>query len=605
MCGIVGILHKSGKEVGFELLDALKMLEYRGYDSSGLAVEEPDGRLKLMKRIGKIRELEREVVTSPPKGWVGLAHTRWATHGAPSDRNSHPHSDCSGKIVLAHNGIIENYASLKEGLLARGHRFTSETDSEVVVHLLEEMAGEGGMLSALERLGTILEGSYALVVLSLNESGRLFFLRKDSPLIIGVGEDSLYLASDIPAFLAWTNRVVTLENGDYGELSRQGLRLFHGGRALARPPVEVRWNRLQAEKEGYKHFMLKEIREQPRAVSDTLTGNRFLFDEEDVARIQGAEKVHLLGCGTSYHAGLIGKLLIEAFAGIPAEVHYASEFRYAEPPMTLRHLAFAVSQSGETADTLASTRLVRERGLPVWSICNVLGSTLSRESDRTFYTYAGPEISVASTKAFTTQTALLALLAIRLAEVRKGSADKGLRRLEEALRRVPQKMAEFLDRGAASLPGLAQKYAGFRDMLFLGRTYNFPIALEGALKLKEISYIHADGYPAGEMKHGPIALVSEATPSVFLATQGRVKGKVVSNLQEVRSRKGKVIALVSEGDSSLDSLADDSIPLPVVEEEFSPLVNVLPLQLFAYHIADFLGLDVDQPRNLAKSVTVE
>ena len=605
MCGIVGILHKSGKEVGFELLDALKMLEYRGYDSSGLAVEEPDGRLKLMKRIGKIRELEREVVTSPPQGCVGLAHTRWATHGAPSDRNSHPHSDCSGKIVLAHNGIIENYASLKEGLLARGHRFTSETDSEVVVHLLEEMAGEGGMLAALERLGAILEGSYALVVLSLNEPGRLFFLRKDSPLIIGVGEDSLYLASDIPAFLAWTNRVVTLENGDYGESSRQGLRLFHGGRALERLPVEVRWNRLQAEKEGYKHFMLKEIREQPRAVSDTLTGNRFLFGEEDVARIQAAEKVHLLGCGTSYHAGLIGKLLIESFAGIPAEVHYASEFRYSEPPMNSRHLAVAVSQSGETADTLASTRLVRERGLPVWSLCNVLGSTLSRESDRTFYTYAGPEISVASTKAFTTQTALLALLAIRLAEVRKGSADKGLRHLEEALRRVPQKMAEFLDRGAASLTGLAQKYAGFRDMLFLGRTYNFPIALEGALKLKEISYIHADGYPAGEMKHGPIALVSEATPSVFLATQGRVKGKVVSNLQEVRSRKGKVIALVSEGDGSLDSLADDLIPLPTVEEEFSPLVNVLPLQLFAYHIADFLGLDVDQPRNLAKSVTVE
>ena len=608
MCGIVGYVGSdNAKDV---IIDGLKRLEYRGYDSAGIALI-VDGEIFVYKRRGKIRNLERELRKREVFSGTGIGHTRWATHGEPNDENAHPHLSCDVKIALVHNGIIENYAELREELLKKGHRFSSDTDTEVIAHLIEEEFRERGnffeaFLSAVGRL----KGSYAIAVITVYETETIFAARKDSPLVLGLGDGENFVASDVPAFLQYTNRVIFLDDFEVAVVKPDSVKVFDfNGLEKKKNPVVIPWTLSQAEKGGYKHFMLKEINEQPRAISDTISGNLPLIREGQIEglEIENFNRIQIVACGTSYHAGLIGKFYLENIASVPTEVDYASEYRYREPIVDERTLVISITQSGETADTLAAMRLAKSRGAKVLTVCNVIGSTATREADVVLYTYAGPEISVASTKAFTTQLTVLYLLALLFGRIRGRLGAPEFEGRLKSIMEIPGKLESFLrlEREKETVKRIALEFYKVKDALYLGRHVNYPIALEGALKLKEISYIHAEGYPAGEMKHGPIALIDESVPVVVLATKGRVLEKVVSNIEEVRARKGRVISVTNPGVREVEELSDYVIPVPEVDEFLSPIVNVVPLQLFAYYIADFLGYDVDQPRNLAKSVTVE
>jgi len=611
MCGIVGYI--GSKDTVEVLVEGLRRLEYRGYDSAGIAVVR-DGVIELRRSAGKLRNLEQVLERDPVSGTYGIGHTRWATHGRPSEENAHPHRDCSSRIVVIHNGIIENYLQLKHELAELGHRFVTETDTEVFAHLVEESqkAGrllEDGVREALSRI----KGSNSILVISADSPGKIVAARNGSPLIVGLGRDENFLASDIPAILQHTRDVVFLNDGEVAVVTREQVLLTDTeGRSRPLHPQRIAWDPVMAEKGGYKHFMLKEIHEQPRAVRDTLYGRIWLeqgtvdldpmeISEEDFRR---ADKVSIVACGTSWHAALAGKFMIERLARLPAEVDYGSEYRYRDPVVTNETLHVFVSQSGETADTIASLREAKARGSRCLSICNVMGSMATRESHGTLYTHAGPEIGVASTKAFTTQLVVLYLLSLHLGRCRGVLTDEQVRGHVEALAHLPAQIEQVL-KTEPEMVALARRLFHATNFLYLGRGINYPVALEGALKLKEISYIHAEGYPAGEMKHGPIALIDEHMPVVALAVKDSVYEKMASNIEEVKARLGVVIALTNEGNRELEGKADHIIYTPAAGEFVTPAILAVPLQLLAYHIALLRGCDVDQPRNLAKSVTVE
>jgi glucosamine--fructose-6-phosphate aminotransferase (isomerizing) len=614
MCGIVGYI--GPKDPVDVLIEGLRRLEYRGYDSAGIAVVGQNGSLGVRRAAGKLRELERVLAENPIDGTYGVGHTRWATHGRPSEENAHPHRDCTGRLVVIHNGIIENYVELKHSLEARGHRFVTETDTEIVAHAIEDerTSGRASDLSdAFRRVLPQLRGIYALVAMSADDPDTLVAARQGPPLVVGVGQDEYFVASDIPAILMHTKDVVFMEDGEVVVIRPDGLSFQDArGVRLEKSPVRVPWDPIMAEKGGYKHFMLKEIHEQPRAVRDTLLGrvslesSQILLDEIGLPDddLRAATRMSIVACGTSWHAGLVGKFIIEQLAGIPVEVDYASEFRYRRPILDERTLALFISQSGETADTLAALRESKARGAKPLGICNVQGSMLTREARGTIYTHAGPEIGVASTKAFTSQLVAVTLLALKLGHARGRLKDDDLRTIVRALYHIPAQMEQYLA-DEASIEPLAHRFQHHRDFLYLGRGVNYPIALEGALKLKEISYIHAEGYPAGEMKHGPIALIDESMPIVAIAPRDSVFEKMLSNIEEVKARAGVVIAVTDGDDADLARKVDALIRVPRTHEMLAPLLTVLPLQLLAYHIALLRGCDVDQPRNLAKSVTVE
>ena len=615
MCGIVGYV--GPKNAVPLLIEGLKRLEYRGYDSAGVAVRQADGVLAVCKRVGRLANLEEALDAHPIAGGLGIGHTRWATHGEPSEVNSHPHLDGTGNIAVVHNGIIENYLALRTELEAKGHVFRSQTDTEVIPHLIEEILKGGGKTpgEAIREALQAARGAYALGIVFRDQPEVFYAARCGSPLIIGVGEGEQYIASDVPAILNRVKKVIYLNDGEVAELRPAGVTLTKLDGTAVQPEIKTITLRAEAaERAGFETFMLKEIHEQPRVLRTLLDAHvgkdgAVALGEADAlldAVAAGVQRVLILSCGTAYYAGMYGRLLIERWTGIPCETDLGSEFRYRNPRLPERTLVIAVSQSGETADTLASVRLAREMGCQVLSICNVSGSSLLRESDAALLTQAGPEIGVASTKAFAAQLMAFALLAIRLGRLR-GTLDAARERaLTAELGRIPNGIHRVLER-QDDIREISQKYYECFNALYLGRRFNYPIALEGALKNKEISYQHAEGYAAGEMKHGPIALINEFLPVVCLCTPtaDEVHDKMISNLKEVEARKGRIIAVVAEGDESLRGLAQDLIPVPATIEEFSPLINVVALQLFAYHNAKARGADIDKPRNLAKSVTVE
>ncbi len=609
MCGIVGYIGDSDSVP--VIIDGLKRLEYRGYDSAGIAVIEND-EIRRIRGTGKIAQLELAIKASPIKGSVGIGHTRWATHGKPSEENAHPHTSCNDDIVLVHNGIIENYVELKNQLVKSNHKFDSETDTEVIVHTVEKNF-KGDLLEAVFCTIDEIVGAYAVGVISKLDKTRMIAARKDAPLIVGVGESENYIASDIPAILPYTKKVIYLEDGDVADIRKNSVTVYNKRKIVNRMVHIVRWDPIQAEKGGYKHFMLKEIFEQPQAVQDTFRGriypeqSRLSFDEElkiPEGLVKSIQKIYIVACGTSYHAGLVGKFLFENYAKIPCEVDIASEFRYRNPILNSKTMVMAITQSGETADTLASLRLAKSSGSYTLVISNVVGSTASRESDSTLYTHCGPEVGVASTKAFIGQLTALYLLTLDWAIKKNSVSKESVKNMIFSLWDVPMKINEVL-KGSKKILEIAKKFFHSKDFLYLGRNFNYPIALEGALKLKEISYIHAEGYPAGEMKHGPIALIDENMPVVVIATKSSVYEKILSNIEEVKARLGVVISLANVGERIIEQKSDFVITVPDVDEFISPLVNVVPLQLFAYYCAILRGNDVDQPRNLAKSVTVE
>lgn len=609
MCGIVGYV--GSRETARVLIEGLKRLEYRGYDSAGIAVFH-QGKIEIRRKEGKLTKLEELIKGEAFDGRVGIGHTRWATHGRPSDENAHPHK--AGKVAVVHNGIIENYLPLKENLKGKGHLFTSETDTEIISHLIDEFIKEGyAFLEAVREALNQIKGSYALGILFEGDEYCLIAARKESPLVIGLGEGEYFIASDLPPILPYTQNFIFMEDDEVALLSSNQMKIYDlKGEEVVKEPKRIDWNPLMAEKGGYKHFMLKEIFEQPRAVIDTMRGR--LSEEKGDALLEDVHldpiflktlrRINLIACGTSYHAALVGKFLIEEFSRIPVEADIGSEFRYRNPIIGKNDLLIAISQSGETADTLAALREAKRKGAMTLAICNVVESSLAREADHVIYTHAGPEIGVASTKTFATQLVILFLLALRMGrELGFLSFEEG-RRLIEELVRIPHHMEELL-RTSPQVAKIARKYLYARDFLYLGRGINYPIALEGALKLKEISYVHAEGYPAGEMKHGPIALIDRDVPVVVLATKNNIYDKVVSNIEEAKAREGKVIALVSPSDREILNKVDDVIFIPETIPSLTPILLTIPLQLLAYYMADFKGTDVDQPRNLAKSVTVE
>jgi glucosamine--fructose-6-phosphate aminotransferase (isomerizing) len=614
MCGIIGYI--GSKPVVPVILDGLKRLEYRGYDSAGIAVVK-DGRLDIRRSAGKLSNLEQSLLKAPLDGQYGLGHTRWATHGRPTEENAHPHRDGSGRLVVVHNGIIENYLELKRDLLAKGHKFESETDTEVVAHLVQEEWRGDGLEAAVLRAMARVRGLFALVLLSADDPNKLVAVRNGPPIVVGLGEDEFFVASDVPAILAHTRNVVFMEDREMVVVTPHGATFRSlDGTEVHHTPIRVTWDPVMAEKAGYKHFMLKEIVEQPHALRETILGRvsmdsaQTFLDElrispDDLASV---DKVVMVACGTSWHAALVGKFMIEELARIPVEVDYGSEFRYRNPIVTKRSLAVAITQSGETADTLAALREAKGKGARSVAICNVVGSMATREAEGTVYTHAGPEIGVASTKAFTTQLVALYLLALRLAEIRQTLSIAERRSAIDALMHLPH-VVEGALHASRVMEEVAGRFYNRSDFLYLGRGVNYPIALEGALKLKEISYIHAEGYPAGEMKHGPIALIDEAMPVVALAPRDAVFEKMLGNIQEAKARGGSVIAITSEGDSPLSDLLDRKsdalVAIPATTPLLTPVAITIPLQLLAYHIAIRRGCDVDQPRNLAKSVTVE
>ena len=618
MCGIVGYI--GPKHVVPLILDGLKRLEYRGYDSAGIAVVQENGKVELRRAPGKLHNLEESIRMTPLGGVYGIGHTRWATHGRPTEENAHPHRDCTGEIVVVHNGIIENYLELKKQLIEEGHKFVTETDTEIIAHLIEKFSKGISLEEAVLKTVKVMSGAYALVALSTRDPQKIVAARLGPPIVVGLGENEFFVASDIPAILQHTRNVFFLGDGEVAVLTPQGVRLMDfQSHPINRAAQHVAWDPIMAEKGGFKHFMQKEIFEQPRAVRDTLLGRisqetgKVFLDQMDIteAEFQNFESVKIIACGTSWHSALAGKFMIERLAQIPVEVDYGSEFRYRDPIVDKRNLVIAISQSGETADTLAALREARQKGAKVVGICNVVGSMLTRESSGTIYTHAGPEIGVASTKAFTGQLTALMLTALYLAQVRGKQSPAAARNLMQELTRIPHKIETILQQDT-ELEELGRLLFRYTDFLYLGRGIHYPIALEGALKLKEISYIHAEGYPAGEMKHGPNALIDENLPVVVIATRDESDPasmtryeKTVSNMQEVKARDGIVIAIVSEDDQRAREIADHVVSIPAAPELLAPILEIVPLQLLAYHIAVRRGCDVDQPRNLAKSVTVE
>jgi glucosamine--fructose-6-phosphate aminotransferase (isomerizing) len=614
MCGIIGYIGQ--QDVVPVVLDGLRRLEYRGYDSAGIAVVGPDG-IDVRRSAGKLGNLERILHDQPLQGTYGIGHTRWATHGRPTEENAHPHRDQSGRVVLVHNGIIENYLELKKELQGRGIVFRTETDTEVVAHLIGLELRDDGLQAAVTRALARLHGLFALVVIASTDPGTIVAVRNGPPVVIGLGDQEWFVASDIPAILAHTRDVVFLEDGQMAVLTRDGVRFFDAeGRPVTREAQRITWDPVMAEKAGYKHFMLKEIFEQPWAIKETLVG-RLSMEQGDVhlpeanldaETMASLSRVVLLACGTSWHAALVGKFLIEQLARLPVDVDYGSEYRYRQPIITTSDLMVAITQSGETADTLAALREARRQGARTLAICNVVGSMATREAEGTIQTHAGPEIGVASTKAFTTQLVALILLALKLGRARGVLDADAVRPILQALTELPRHVEQVLS-CAPYLEDVARRFYQCSDFLFLGRGMHYPIALEGALKLKEISYIHAEGYPAGEMKHGPIALIDEKMPVVALAPRDHVFEKMLGNVQEVMARGGSVIAITEEGEphlwSLLDPRRDARVVLPPMHPLMSPITMTVPLQLLAYHVAVLRGCDVDQPRNLAKSVTVE
>jgi glucosamine--fructose-6-phosphate aminotransferase (isomerizing) len=612
MCGIVGYV--GTRDAVPVIVEGLRRLEYRGYDSAGIAVVH-QGELLRRRAVGKLVNLEESLRREPLTGSFGVGHTRWATHGRPSEENAHPHIDCHGRLVVVHNGIIENHVALKTRLTSEGHRFATQTDTEIVAHLVEAHY-RGSLEEAVRRTLPELQGIYALLLMHRDEPQTLVAARLGPPMVIGLGENERFVASDIPALLPYTRDLLFLDDGEIAVLNATGLRLTdRAGAPVSRPTQRIAWDPVQAEKGGHRHFMLKEIYEQPRALRDTLAGRTSMEEGEVLLGELGkaapalaeARRVLLLACGTSWHAALVGKFFFEQLAGVPAEVDYGSEFRYRRPVIEPGTIAIAISQSGETADTLAAFREAKRLGATALGVCNVQGSMLTREAAGTLLTHAGPEIGVASTKAFSSQLVALALLALRLGRARGTLSPEICRGHLERLARVPQQMDQAL-LAEPLVEALARTLGRARDFLYLGRGVNYPIALEGALKLKELSYVHAEGYPAGEMKHGPIALVDEDLPVVALCPRGSVYEKMLSNVQEVKARGGRVLAFASSGDLELPKILEERdalIEVPESDEIWSPLLFIVPLQLLAYHMAVRAGCDVDQPRNLAKSVTVE
>lgn len=613
MCGIVAYI--GSKEAYPIIVKGLRRLEYRGYDSAGVALM--NGDLRVFKTKGKVSDLEEATKDSDVSGSIGMGHTRWATHGEPNNANAHPHMSLSGNVSIIHNGIIENYATLKEGLELRGHTFTSETDSEVLVHLIEDVMINAG-LSLADAVRASLKqvvGAYAIVILSKDNPEHLIAARKGSPLVVGIGSEAgeYFFASDATPLAEYTKKVIYLKDSEIAIVENKEMIIKNIDNVVQVPYVhELEMNLELLEKGGYDHFMLKEIYEQPRSIFDSYRG-RFNATtgsfhmrslEEYSEQLAQIKRLILIGCGTSWHAALVGEYLFEDFARLPVEVEYASEFRYRNPVLYSDDLVMAISQSGETADTLAAMDLAKRKSATVFGVCNVVGSSIPRLSDAGAYTHAGPEIGVASTKAFTSQVTVLTLLALGIAKARKTMSNAEISKVMKTLEEIPEKIEKALLLND-EIVKLAETYKDSRNFLYLGRGYNFPVALEGALKLKEISYIHAEGYPAAEMKHGPIALIDADMPVVVIATNSEHYEKVVSNIQEVKARKGKVIAVVSEGNNTLNKLVDHVIQVPETMEALSPLVNTIPLQLLSYHIAVMRGCNVDQPRNLAKSVTVE
>jgi glucosamine--fructose-6-phosphate aminotransferase (isomerizing) len=614
MCGIIGYI--GPKPVVPVILDGLRRLEYRGYDSAGVAVVD-NGAVHIRRSAGKLVNLENSILGKPLTGLYGLGHTRWATHGRPTEENAHPHRDGTGRIVVVHNGIIENYLEIKRELIAEGHKFESETDTEVVAHLVQKEWRGDGLENAVLRAMKRVRGLFALVLLSADDPEKLVTVRNGPPIVVGFGDNEFFVASDVPAILSHTRDVVFLDDREMAIVTPRGVefRTFDGA-PVERTPTRVTWDPISAEKAGYKHFMLKEIFEQPHAVRETVLGRVSLesgqvhLNEMAItdADLLGIDKVTLLACGTSWHAALVGKFMIEELAKLPVEVDYGSEYRYRNPIVNQRTLAVAITQSGETADTLAALREAKGKGARSLAICNVVGSMATREAEGTIYTHAGPEIGVASTKAFTTQLVALYLFALRLSQVRGTLTDAERCTHIEALMQLPQVLEDTLKIGK-QVEEIAAKFHSRADFLYLGRGINYPIALEGALKLKEISYIHAEGYPAGEMKHGPIALIDEQMPVVALATHDHVFEKMQGNIQEAKARGGSIIAITTAGDTTLMQLlhpdTDSVVAVPATSRLLMPIVLSIPLQLLSYYIAVRRGCDVDQPRNLAKSVTVE
>jgi glucosamine--fructose-6-phosphate aminotransferase (isomerizing) len=626
MCGIVGYV--GSQQVVPLIIEGLRRLEYRGYDSAGIAVGGNGAGLELRRAPGKLRNLEEVIRERPLSGTYGVGHTRWATHGRPTEENAHPHRDCSGRIVVVHNGIVENYLALKHELSLEGHKFVTETDTEIIAHLIEQeivSAADTGKTMALEeavrRAARRLTGAYAISVISADEPDKIVSARNGPPVVIGIGDGEYFVASDVPGILHHTRDLYFLADGDVAVLTPSGVDLTDlEGNRVERPLQRILWDPIQAEKGGYKHFMLKEISEQPRAIRDTTlgrisldTGKVFLSEmqisDEEFRR---ATRINIAACGTSWHAATAGKFMIERLARVPVEVDYASEYRYRDPIADPAALGLLITQSGETADTIAAQREMIAKGSKTIAICNVVGAMIAREAHGTIYTHAGPEIGVASTKAFTAQLVALFLFALHLAQTRETVTDEESRALVESLSLLPGKVEEALRIADSVCEDIAKLYSNARDFLYLGRGIHYPIALEGALKLKEISYIHAEGYPAGEMKHGPNALIDETLPVVVLATKDESNRdsvlryeKTLSNIQEVTARSGKVIAVAIEGDDHIRQLVDHVLYVPSASELLLPVLDVIPLQLLAYHIAVRRGCDVDQPRNLAKSVTVE
>ena len=613
MCGIVAYI---GNKQAYDIvIKGLKRLEYRGYDSAGVALL--NGDMRVYKKQGKVSNLEEEVAGKDTAGTIGMGHTRWATHGEPNDKNSHPHLSESGNLAIIHNGIIENYATLKEGMIQRGHTFYSDTDTEVLAHLIEDVMVNTSLplTDAVRAALNQVVGAYAIVILSKNHPELLIAARKGSPLVVGLGKErgEFFFASDATPIIEYTNQVIYLKDGEVAKVQNKELIIKTIDNVVQVAYVqELELSLERLEKGGFPHFMLKEIYEQPRSIFDSFrgrfdanTGQIHMRSMEDYAeRLKGIKRLILIGCGTSWHAALVAEYLFEDLARVPVEVEYASEFRYRNPVLYADDLVIAISQSGETADSLAAMDLAKRKGASVFGVCNVVGSSIPRLSDAGAYTHAGPEIGVASTKAFTAQVTVLALMAVGMAKLRGTMNMVAIQSFFEELEGIPEKIEKALLLNDQMIE-LASKYKDVRNFLYLGRGYNFPVALEGALKLKEISYIHAEGYPAAEMKHGPIALIDAEMPVVVIATNSEHYEKVVSNIQEVKARKGQVIAIVSEGNRDLDNIVDHVIEVPETIEPLSPLINTIPLQLLSYHIAVMRGCNVDQPRNLAKSVTVE
>ncbi len=611
MCGIVGYIGQ--KQVLPILIEGLRRLEYRGYDSAGVAVL-TNGSILIKKNVGKVNDLASSIDSQIFKGTTGIGHTRWATHGVPSEVNAHPHYDCQSKIVLIHNGVIENYASLKTMLQLKGHQFRSATDTEVLVHLIEEYyktsySFENALQNALKQV----VGTYGIIVSTVYEPEKLFVARKGSPLVLGYGDNEMLIASDPAALVQYTRKVVYLQDGEIAIITKEGAILKNlNDEEIQREVEEITFSVEQIEKGGFPHFMLKEIHEQPQTIQDSMRGR--IIPEEGRVKLGGLESVeHLLrntqrlvlvACGTSWHAALVGEYMLEQYARIPVEVEYASEFRYRDPVLHQEDIVIVISQSGETADTLAALREAKARGNTVLGICNVVGSSIARESDAGVYLHAGPEIGVASTKAFTSQLTVLTLFTVLMGHLKGTISKETAKTILKELKAIPEKVESILS-NLEQIDCIAKEYAEMRNFLYLGRGYNFPVALEGALKLKEISYIHAEGYPAAEMKHGPIALIDRNMPVVFIAPRDSSYEKIVSNIEEVKAREGRVIAIVNEEEEEIKQLADYLISIPKTQELLSPLLTVIPLQLLAYKIAVLRGCNVDQPRNLAKSVTVE